>query len=292
MAEIDAVLSRAAEAVPVPDADRFAEAVASRVRSAGAAAAPGPPARAGARRQAFAVAAALVVVCALVGTLVGPVRSAVADLLGVDGVHITRAGPLPLPTPTSTQPTSGQPTTTSSVAPAPSVPSDPVAALHLGTVTTLDAAARTVGFDMRVPTIAGYQHPDVVLVGTPPAGGMVSMVYLPKPGRTTVPGEGVAGLLSEFRGHLDAGFFEKLVSAGTTVQTVEVAGVPGYWLSGAPHEFLYVTPNGQVDTETIRLAANTLLWSAAGITYRFESALALQSTVAIANSMRDAGTVG
>ena len=97
--------------------------------------------------------------------------------------------------------------------------------------------------------------------------------------------------MSEFRGHLDAGFFEKLVSAGTTVQTVEVAGVPGYWLSGQPHEFFYVAPDGQVDTETIRLAANTLLWSAAGITYRFESALSLQSAVAIANSMRDAGTV-
>jgi len=75
------------------------------------------------------------------------------------------------------------------------------------------------------------------------------------------------------------------------VEAVEVAGVPGYWLSGEPHEFFYVAPDGKVDTETIRLAANTLLWSAAGITYRFESALLLQSAIAIANSMRDAGTV-
>src|SRR5579862_1124614 len=286
MADVDSVLSRAAEALPVPEPGRFADAVASRVR-APAATVPAPPARAVARSMALAAAAVLLVGCALVGTLVAPVRSAVADFLGVDGVHITRARALPLPTATSAPP---PPLPTTSVAPATSTPADPVAALHLGTVTTLDAAARALGFDMRVPTTAGYQHPDVVLVGTPPAGGMVSMVYLPAPGRTTVPGEGVAGLLSEFRGHLDAGFFQKLVSAGTTVEAVEVAGVPGYWVSGQPHEFFYVAPDGQVDAETIRLAANTLLWSAAGITYRFESALPLPSAVAIANSMQDAGT--
>jgi hypothetical protein len=233
------------------------------------------------------VAAGLTLACAVVGTSIGPVRSAVADFLGVDGVHITRATPLPVPR----APSPSRPSPAPSAAPAPTAPVDPVAALHLGAVTTLKAAARRVGFDMRVPTIADYQRPDVVLVGTPPAGGMVSMVYLPRPGHPAVPGEGVAGLLSEFRGHLDAGFFQKLVSVGTSVEAVEVAGVPGYWLSGEPHQFFYVAPDGQVDTETIRLAANTLLWSAGGITYRFESALPQQSAIAIANSMRDAGTV-
>jgi hypothetical protein len=244
--------------------------------------------RAHSHRRVLTVAAALILACALVGALVGPVRSAVADFLGVDGVHITRATPLPLPRAPSTSAPSPAP---SSTAPTPTAPVDPVAALHLGTVTTLEAAARRVGFEMRVPTIAGYQRPDVVLVGTPPAGGMVSMVYLPRPGRPAVPGEGVAGLLSEFRGHLDAEFFQKLVSVGTRVEAVEVAGVPGYWVSGESHEFFYVAPDGQVDTETIRLAANTLLWSAGGITYRLESALPLKSAIAIADSMRDAGTV-
>src|SRR5579864_992909 len=111
MADMDALLSRAAEAVPLPDPDRFVEVVASRVRSGRAPALPVPPVRARRGRPAFGVAGAVVVgvVCALVGTLVGPVRSAVADFFGVDGVHITRASPLPLPSPTSLQ----SPTTSS-----------------------------------------------------------------------------------------------------------------------------------------------------------------------------------
>src|SRR5581483_7126958 len=100
MADMEQVLSRAAEALPVPEPGRFADAVASRLRSPAATVAA-PRGRVGARSVALAVAAVLVVGCALVGTLVAPVRSAVADLLGVDGVHITRASPLPLPTATS-----------------------------------------------------------------------------------------------------------------------------------------------------------------------------------------------
>jgi hypothetical protein len=231
-------------------------------------------------RRASTVAAALIVVFAAVATLVAPVRSAVADLLGVDGVPITRASRLPLTTaaPPTPPASTATPTTT--------VPADPVAALHLGTPTTLATAARLVGFTMRLPTTPGYSHPDAVLVGTPPAGGMVSMVYLADRIRPVVAGTGVAGLLSEFRGHLDAGFFQKLVGAGTSVDAVQVAGAAGFWLSGAPHEFFYVRPDGTVDTETLRLAANTLLWSAGGITYRFESALSKGAAVAIAVSMR------
>jgi hypothetical protein len=284
-ARVEALLTRVAEAVAVPEADRFASVVVARAGAARGL--PAPPGRArGRRHRVLAVAAAIVGACALVATALAPARSALADFLGVDGVHITRASPPAVPTTAARPPpvpSSGAPTTT--------VALDPVAALHLGTPTTLQAAARLVGFDMRVPTVGGYQQPDVVLVGTPPAGGMVSMVYLPRPGRPAVPGEGVAGLLSEFRGRLDPGFFQKLVGAGTTVEPVAVAGVPGYWLSGAPHEFFYVAPNGEVDTETIRLAANTLLWSAGGITYRFENALSLQEAVVIAGSMKDAGTV-
>jgi len=57
-------------------------------------------------------------------------------------------------------------------------------------------------------------------------------------------------------------------------------------LSGAPHEFFYVNADGTVDSETIRLAADTLVWSAGGITYRFESALSRDAAVAVATSMR------
>jgi hypothetical protein len=279
LARLDTILVRAAQALPVPEPDSFAATIANRVREQPArrVALPRRATTMG-RRRVGAVAAGLVVVCAVAAT-VAPVRSAVADLLGVDGVRITRVAQAPV----TTGPSSAAPPT---AAPASTLPADPAAGLHLGALTTLQAAARSVGFPMRIPTARGFQTPDAVYVGTPPPGGMVSLVYLPNPGRPVVAGTGVAGLLSEFRGHLEPGFFQKLVGAGTTVEPVEVAGAAGFWVSGAPHEFFYVRPDGTVDTETLRLATDTLLWSAGGVTYRFESALTRSAAVAIANSMR------
>jgi hypothetical protein len=275
---IDAALAKAAQVVPIPDPGSFAARVADRVRTQ-----PAQPAQAARPRLARTpghwprlgpAAAALAAVATLVATVVPPVRTALADFLGVDGVHISRSPQV------SSPPVS--PSTSVASTPGPNA----VAALHLGQPTTLEGAARVVGFGMRLPTTGAYQHPDAVYVGRPPAGGMASMVYLPGAGRPTVPGHGVAALLSEFRGHLEAGYFQKLAGAGTTVEPVRVGNVAGYWLAGTPHEFFYVNPDGTVDTETVRLATNTLLWSAAGVTYRFESGLSRDMAIAIAASMR------
>jgi hypothetical protein len=282
---IDVLLARAARSIPVPDPGMFAAAVADRIRAAPVQS--DAPRRVGAsrrtgwtapRRRTGALVAGLVAASVLVVTAVAPVRSAVADFLGVDGIHITRAVPIPVPPARSTIPPPPPPSTT--------IPVDPIAALHLGQATTLVEAARRVGFPMRLPTVGAYQQPDAVYVGTPPPGGMASMVYLPKPNRPAVRPGGVAALLTEFRGHLEAGFFQKLIGGGTTVEAVRVGSVEGYWLSGAPHEFFYVNPDGSVDTETIRLATDTLVWSAGGITYRFESALPRDDAVVVATSMR------
>jgi hypothetical protein len=277
---IDHRLRAAARAVPVPDSAPFAAAVADRLRSeprpAGAATArSGWLSGRNQRRRAAVAVIGVAMACVVAAVAVAPVRSAVADFFGVDGAHVTRTAHTPTPTGPSTAP----PLVTTP-------PVDPVAALHLGTPTTLVDAARLVGFPMRLPTVTPYQSPDVVLVGTPPVGGMASMVYLPAPGRPAVARTGVAALLSEFRGHLDAGYFQKVAGPGTTVDPVRVGSAEGFWLSGAPHEFLYVSAAGTVDTETIRLATNTLVWSVGGITYRLESALPRDSAVATAASMR------
>ena len=268
-----ALLESTARAMTVPDAGAFAAAVAGRLR--GAQTSPSvrrSPARRP-RRMLASAAATVLLASAAVAALAPPVRSAVGDLFGVNGVHITRAQPIPIPT-------------TAPPAPGTTQPVDPVANLHLGTPTTLQAAAQYVHFTMRIPTEAGYQQPDVVLVAPIPVGGMASLVYLPRPGRPAVDGQGIAAILSEFRGRVDAGFFQKLASAGTTIEQVTVGGVPGYWLAGSPHEFFYVAPDGSVDSETIRLASDTLLWSAGGITYRFETGLSKEQALAVAASMR------
>jgi hypothetical protein len=153
---------------------------------------------------------ALALACVVVIVAVAPIRSAVAGLLGVDGVHITQVGRLPVlpttPTAPTTRPSSSGPT----------LPTDLGATLHLGRPTTLIEAARTTGFPIRLPTIGAYRQPDAVYVGAPPAGGMAALVYLPKSDRPPVPTGGVAGLLTEFRGHLEAGYFQKLAGPGTS----------------------------------------------------------------------------
>jgi hypothetical protein len=279
---IDERLRATAGAVPIPDSALFAAALADRLRSEprpGAAATAARSAwliRRNRRRRVGVAVLGVAMACVVAAAAVAPVRSAVADFFGVDGVHITRA---------AHNPALAVPSTAPPVVTTP--PVDPVVALHLGTATTLVGAARLVGFPMRLPTVGSYQRPDVVLVGTPPVGGMASMVYLPAPGRPAVAGSGgVAALLSEFRGHLEAGYFQKVAGPGTTVDPVRVGSAQGFWLSGAPHEFLYVNAAGTVDTQTIRLATSTLVWSAGGITYRLESALPRDSAVAVAASMR------
>jgi hypothetical protein len=269
---MDELLLRAARSVPVPDPDLFAAAVTGRIRDKQPATAT---VRAPVRPRRIGLLAAGLTLGLVVAVGVAPVRSAIADLLGIDGVHITRV--TRLPSPATTQPP---------VSALSTVPVDRVAALHLGQVTTLAQAAHRLGFPMRLPTVGAYQRPDAVYVGTPPAGGMAAMVYLPRPDRPAVPTEAVAGLLTEFRGHIDPAFFQKLVAVGTTVEPVRVGAANGYFLSGAPHEFFYVNPDGSVDSETLRLAADTLVWSAGGITYRFESALPRDAAVALAVSMR------
>jgi hypothetical protein len=285
---IDVRLNRVARSIPLPDPAVFAAGVAERLRSeqrSGVESVASTPnrSRVGPRRFG-AIAAGLAAVALAVVAAVAPARSVVADFLGVGGVHIriTRAAP-----PTVAPPASAAPSTApSSEAPSTTVAVDPIAALDLGRQTTLLAASRMVGFPMRLPTVGAYQQPDAVYVGRPPVGGMASMVYLPKLGRPAVATSGVAALLTEFRGRLDSGFFQKLAGAGTTVEAVRVGSGAGYWLSGTPHEFFYVDPDGTIDAETIRLAADTLVWAAGGITYRFESALSRDAAITVATSMR------
>ena len=57
-------------------------------------------------------------------------------------------------------------------------------------------------------------------------------------------------------------FFKKLVAGRTDVDYLTVRGRPGYWVRGA-HYFLYVDDLGRVQEESVRLAANVLLWDLA-----------------------------
>jgi hypothetical protein len=93
-------------------------------------------------------------------------------------------------------------------------------------------------------------------------------------------------LISAFRADIDSGLFNKIVGPGSTLETVTVQGRTGYWIEGAPHEFLYRDADGQIVPERVRLAGNVLVWEVNGITVRIESGLARDDVIRIADAMR------
>ena len=87
--------------------------------------------------------------------------------------------------------------------------------------------------------------------------------------------------MTEFRGDLVPGFIGKSLEPGTSAEEVSVNGDPGWWIAGKPH-MIVVQVNGQERPETLRMAANTLIWDHAGVTYRIESGLSKADAFRIA----------
>lgn len=65
-----------------------------------------------------------------------------------------------------------------------------------------------------------------------------------------------------------------------------MAGAPGLWISGAPHVFWYLAPDGEFINESRRLVGDTLAWERDGVLYRIEGDITLERALEIAVSMR------
>ncbi len=86
-------------------------------------------------------------------------------------------------------------------------------------------------------------------------------------------------LLSELRS--GQGFLLKKLAGSTNAEWVNVRGIYGLWLSGAPHVFFF-------PREPARLAGNTLIWESLGTTYRLEGpGLSKADALALAVSLTD-----
>ncbi len=86
-------------------------------------------------------------------------------------------------------------------------------------------------------------------------------------------------------GTLDEGSFGKLLDAGAEVTTLDVAGVPAYWITGGPHFFLYVDDEGQM--QEARPSADTLVWQRGDTIIRVEGDITLERATEIAESLRE-----
>jgi hypothetical protein len=141
--------------------------------------------------------------------------------------------------------------------------------LRLGPELGLGEARRRVGF--RIRTAGAFDERPEVHVND----DIVSLVY-----------DDV--LVTQFAAGFGEDLVVKEVGSAATVEAVELApGVTAHWISGEPHRlFLSDDTTGEVRTETLRLATDTLVWAEDGVTYRVEGDLPLPDALRIARSLR------
>ena len=75
--------------------------------------------------------------------------------------------------------------------------------------------------------------------------GRVTLVWTARPGVPTASESSDGLVVTAMPGSMNPDYFEKIIHPGGTVEPVEVNGGTGYWISGSPHEFVYVDPAGQ-----------------------------------------------
>ena len=170
--------------------------------------------------------------------------------------------------------------------PVPSPTFSPGTSLRLGHPVSLEEATDSTDFDVLIPAALG--SPDAVYDGGIALRGQVAFVYAPRPDLPAADLLDGAGLLiTQNAGRVDDGLAHKIVSSGAaTVEAVDVNGVPGLWISGAPHIFWYLAPNGEFIDESRRLVGDTLAWERDGVLYRIEGDITLERALEIALSLR------
>ncbi|WP_435205817.1 hypothetical protein [Micromonospora sp. bgisy143] len=200
------------------------------------------------RRWRSLAAAAL---AALLVAALPPTRAAVADAVG-EVLRFAGVGIVTSSTPSSPQ-------------------DEPSPLPSLRTV-GLDEARRAVRFPVRVPAALG--PPERVSVADPDGAGAYRVATL------LYQGGGVR--LDAFDGRLDLAFHKRTSRPG--VEWTQVEGDLAVWVDG-PHVLSYVDRSGQIRRETARLAASTLIWEQAGVTYRLEGARDMAEALEIARSL-------
>jgi hypothetical protein len=198
-------------------------------------------------RRTLAVVLAATLLVAGGAMAAPPTRHVVLRILGLRGVQIERVPRLPAP-PAGAAHTLGL-------------------RLGVGHRIAPAEARRAVRFTILVPpgSPPGYLAHDV-------PGGRISFLI-----------GGV--LITEFRGTTTP-FILKVLGPRAKLTDVRVDGGPGVYLSRAPHEVFFAGPNGEAETDRIRLANHVLLFDHRGLTVRIEGAPTLARALALARSLR------
>lgn len=157
------------------------------------------------------------------------------------------------------------------------------ATLTVGDAVTLTEAQDAVDFPVLVPST--LPAPDSVQLASWGGGRQVVLAWAASDRLPDVLDTGTGLLFFQFRASVDEQLLTKYATESTRVEVVEVRGSRGYFLSDAPHIVMFEDPDRTIFEDSVRLAANVLIWEEDGITYRIESSLGLADTVAVAQSL-------
>jgi hypothetical protein len=145
------------------------------------------------------------------------------------------------------------------------------------------ALERRAGFPVAQPTDPAVGAPATAWVDDA-RGGQVTLLWPAGEGLPPTLEPSIGLLLSQFRGAVNDGFFNKAIHEGTIVEPVEVDGREAFWITGEPHVLFWDGPTGFVD-DARRWVGDVLLWSDGPITFRLESTLGRDAAIRIAESL-------
>jgi hypothetical protein len=208
--------------------------------------------RAVSRRQALAIALAVVAVSAAAVMAVPSARTAVLRFFHIGSVTVERVETLP--------PARERLVTTG-----------------LGRRVSIAEGVRLAGFRMLLPPL------DEPVERVYARSGVQSALL-------DVPGAGPV-LLTEISGRRQLDFAKKFSGGATRVDPVTVNGAFGLWLEGAPHVVAFEDRSGRFQQFTTRLAGNVLVWTRGDLTLRLEGKLTKARALELARSIAEpAGT--
>lgn len=266
--ELGAALRGLAPAVAWPNARLAPDGpdIATRVRGRLVAA---PPSR---RGSGWRLRPALVL--ALVALFVlAAVAGAVA--FGVPGIRLIFGDPGASPPPAIASPTA--PATGGASAPPPG------SSIDLGEQVDPATLGDRVDFPVLFPSDSALGGPDAAYVSE---RDEVALVWAPSDDLPPTVEPDIGLLIMEFRGSVTPEPIGKIIGSGTDVEPVRVGDGSGFWITGDPHVFFYMSPDGQHIEEGRRWVGDALIWQRGAQTYRIETSLGRDAAVRIAESLQ------
>ncbi len=210
---------------------------------------------------------------AIVALLVlAAVAGAVA--FGVPGIRLIFGDPGASPPPAVASPT----------APASGGASAPPAGSSIDLGEQVDPAtlADRVDFPVVFPSDPALGPPDAAYVSR---RDEVALVWAPSDDLPPTVEPDIGLLIMQFRGSVTPEPIGKMIASGTVVEPVQVGDGAGYWITGDPHVFFYMSPEGEHMEEGRRWVGDALIWQRGAQTYRIETSLGRDEAIRIAESL-------